>query len=56
MGEAWADPKPFEMTATFADEDGRPLLTMQMVLVSTEPRDPLLADITGKGEGTWQKN
>jgi hypothetical protein len=40
MGEAWADPKPFEMTATFADENGRPLLTMQMVLVSAEPRDP----------------
>jgi hypothetical protein len=39
MGEAWADPKPFEMTATFAGEDGKPLLTMQMVLVSSEPRD-----------------
>jgi hypothetical protein len=39
MGEAWADPKPFEMTATFAGKDGKPLLTMQMVLVSSEPRD-----------------
>jgi hypothetical protein len=39
MGEAWADPKPFAMTATFAGEDGKPLLTMQMVLVSSEPRD-----------------
>jgi hypothetical protein len=40
MGEAWADPKPFEMTATFAGEDGKPLLTMQMVLRSAEARDP----------------
>ena len=40
MGEAWADPKPFEMTATFTGGDGNPLLTMQMVLVSAEPRDP----------------
>jgi hypothetical protein len=40
MGKAWADPKPFEMTATFAGEDGKPLLTMQMVLVSAAPRDP----------------
>jgi hypothetical protein len=39
MGEAWADPKPFAMTATFAGEDGKPLLTMQMVLVSSEPRN-----------------
>jgi hypothetical protein len=39
MGEASADPKPFEMTATFAGEDGKPLLTMQMVIVSAKPRD-----------------
>jgi hypothetical protein len=39
MGKAWADPKPFEMTATFTGEDGNPLLTMQMVIVSAQPRD-----------------
>jgi hypothetical protein len=39
IGRAWADPNPFEMTATFAGEDGKPLLTMQMVIVSAEPRD-----------------
>jgi hypothetical protein len=37
--EAWADPKPFEMTATFADEDGRARLTMRMVFVPAEARD-----------------
>src|SRR5439155_20859502 len=37
--EAWADSKPFEMTATFADEDGKSRLTMRMVLVSAEARD-----------------
>ncbi len=39
MGEAWADPKPFEMTATFADEDGKARLTMRMVFVPAETRD-----------------
>jgi hypothetical protein len=39
MGKAWADSKPFEMTATFAGRDGKPLLTMQMVLESSEPHD-----------------
>jgi hypothetical protein len=53
MGEAWADPKPFEMTATFADEDGRPLLTMQMVLVSAEARD-LYAQESGSIDGGKQ--
>ncbi len=38
MGEAWADPKPFEMTATFADEDGKAQLTMRMVFVPGQPR------------------
>jgi hypothetical protein len=47
MGEAWADPKPFEMTATFAGEDGKPLLTMQMVLVSAEPRDQYAQEYGG---------
>jgi hypothetical protein len=40
MRKAWTDPKPFEITATFAGEDGKPLLTMRMVLVSAERRDP----------------
>ena len=33
MRKAWTDPKQFEMTATFADEDGRTRLTMRMVFV-----------------------
>jgi hypothetical protein len=37
--EALADPQPFEMTATFADEDGKARLTMRMVFVSVEARD-----------------
>jgi hypothetical protein len=53
MGEAWADPKPFEMTATFAGEDGTPLLTMEMVLVSAEPRD-LYAQENGSIDGGKQ--
>jgi hypothetical protein len=48
MGKIWADPKPFEMTATFAGEDGRPLLTMRMVLVSAEPRNPYAQDYGGR--------
>ena len=39
MGEAWADPKPFAMTATFAGEDGKARLTMRMVFASAEARD-----------------
>jgi hypothetical protein len=53
MGKAWADPKPFEMTATFAGEDGKPLLTMQMVIVSAEPRD-LYAQESGSIDGGKQ--
>jgi hypothetical protein len=37
--DACADPKPFEMTATFADEDGKARLTMRMVFVSAESPD-----------------
>ena len=37
--EAWTDPKPIEMTATFADEDGKARLKMRMVFVSAEVRD-----------------
>jgi hypothetical protein len=37
--EAWADPKPFEMTATFAGEDGKARLTMRMVFAPAETRD-----------------
>jgi hypothetical protein len=44
MGEAWADPKPFEMTATFADEDGKARLTMRMVFVSAEARNQNVRD------------
>jgi len=43
MWKAWADPKsfekPFEMTATFAGEDGKARLTMRMVFVPAEARD-----------------
>jgi hypothetical protein len=39
MGEAWGDPKPFEMTATFAGEDGKARLTMRMVIVPAEALD-----------------
>ena len=39
MGEAWADPKPVEMTATFGDEDCKARLTMRMVFVAAEMRD-----------------
>ena len=53
MGKAWADPKPFEMTATFAGEDGKPLLTMRMVLVSAEPRNQY-AQENGSIEGGKQ--
>jgi hypothetical protein len=47
IGKAWADPQPFEMTATFAGKDGRPLLTIRMVLVSEEPRNPYAQDHGG---------
>jgi hypothetical protein len=39
MGEAWADPKPFAMTATFAGEDGKARLSMRMAFVAAEARD-----------------
>ena len=39
MGKAWADPKPFAMTATFADEDGKAVLSMRMAFVSAEARN-----------------
>ena len=39
MGEAWADPKPFAMTATFAGEDGKARLSMRMMFASEEARD-----------------
>ena len=39
MGEAWADPKPFAMTATFAGEDGKGRLSMRMAFVPAEARD-----------------
>jgi hypothetical protein len=54
MGKAWADPKPFEMTATLAGEDGRPLLTMQMVLVSSEPHDLYAQEHRGSRLGRLQ--
>jgi hypothetical protein len=37
--EACPDPKPFAMTATFAGEDGKALLTMRMAYVPAESRD-----------------
>jgi hypothetical protein len=49
MGEAWADPKPFEMTATFGDEDGKARLTMRMGFVSSEPRDQYAQE-----DGGWR--
>ena len=39
MGEAWADPKPIAMTATFAGEDGKARLSMRMVFVPAGARD-----------------
>ena len=54
MGKAWADPKPFEMTATFAGRDGKPLLTMQMVLVSSEPHDLYAQENSGWRLGRFQ--
>jgi hypothetical protein len=39
MQKAWADPKPLEMTATFAGEDGKARLTMRMVFVPAEAQD-----------------
>jgi len=54
MGKAWADPKPFEMTATFAGEDGKPLVTMQMVVVSAEPHDPYAQQYAGWRLGRLQ--
>jgi hypothetical protein len=36
--EACPDPKPFAMTATFAGEDGKALLTMRMAYVPAESR------------------
>jgi hypothetical protein len=44
MGEAWADPKPFAMTATFAGEDGKARLSMRMVLGPAEARDEYVQD------------
>ena len=38
MGEAWADPKPLEMTATFVGGAAKARLTMQMGFVPAEPR------------------
>ena len=54
MGEAWADPKPFEMTATFAGEDGKARLTMRMVFVSAEPRDQYAQEYGGWRLGRLQ--
>ena len=54
IGRAWADPKPFEMTATFAGVDGKPLLTMQMVVVSAEPRDLYAQENGGRRLGRLQ--
>ena len=47
MGEAWADPKPFAMTATFAGEDGKARLTMRMVFVPKEGRDQYAQEYGG---------
>ncbi len=49
MGETWADPKPFEMTATFAGEDGKARLTMRMVFVPAEARDQSATGTTAAG-------
>jgi hypothetical protein len=53
MGKAWADPKPFAMTATFAGEDGKALLSMRMVFVAAEARDEN-ARVYGSIEGGKQ--
>jgi hypothetical protein len=47
MGEAWADPKPFAMTATFAGEDGKARLSMRMVFVPAEARDEYVQEYGG---------
>ena len=47
MGKAWADPKPFAMTATFAGEDGEARLSMRMVFVAAEARDQYAQEYGG---------
>jgi hypothetical protein len=54
MGEAWADPKPYEMTATFAGGDGKARLTMRMVFVSAESRDEYAQESGGWRSGRLQ--
>src|SRR5260370_39507616 len=54
MGEAWADPKPFEMTATFGDEDRKARLTMRMGFVSSEPRGQCAQWVGARGLGRLQ--
>jgi hypothetical protein len=49
MGEAWADPKPLEMTATFVGWDAKARLTMQMGFVPAEPRAEY-AQVDGGGD------
>jgi hypothetical protein len=54
MGEAWADPKPYEMTATFAEGGGKARLTMRMVFVSAESRDEYAQESGGWRVGRLQ--
>jgi hypothetical protein len=47
MQEAWAGPKPLEMTAIFMGEDGKARLTMRMEFVSPEERDQYVQEYGG---------
>jgi hypothetical protein len=48
MGKAWADPKPFAMTATFAGEDGKARLSMRMVFVPAGAGDQYAQEYGGR--------
>ncbi len=54
MGEAWADPKPLEMTATFVGGDAKARLTMQMGFVPAEPRAQYAQEYSGWDLGRLQ--
>jgi hypothetical protein len=51
MGEAWANPKPLEMTATFVGGDAKARLTMQMGFVPAEPRAQYAQEYSGWDSG-----
>jgi hypothetical protein len=54
MGEAWTNPKPLEMTATFVCGDAKARLTMQMGFVPAEPRVQYAGEYSGWPLGRLQ--